>query len=59
MSIAVIGGGSWGTALAIHVARTGAAVRLWAREPEVVDGIRTRRRSPYYLTDVDLSLIHI
>ena len=54
MSIAVIGGGSWGTALAIHVARTGAAVRLWAREREVVDGIRTRRRSPWYLADIDV-----
>src|SRR5207244_9906630 len=54
VSIAVIGGGSWGTALAIHAARSGAAVRLWAREPEVVDGIRTRRRSPWYLADLDV-----
>ena len=51
---AVIGGGSWGTALAIHAARTGTAVRLWAREREVVDGIRTRRRSPWYLADIDV-----
>ncbi|PYN75991.1 MAG: hypothetical protein DMD96_26690 [Candidatus Rokuibacteriota bacterium] len=54
MSVAIIGGGSWGTALAIHAARSGAAVRLWAREPEVVDGIRTRRRSPWYLADLDV-----
>jgi len=54
VSIAVIGGGSWGTALAIHAARTGTAVRLWAREREVVDGIRARRRSPWYLADIDV-----
>ena len=54
MSVAVIGGGSWGTALAIHAARSGSPVRLWAREREVVDGIRARRRSPWYLTDIDV-----
>ncbi|MCX2560903.1 NAD(P)-dependent glycerol-3-phosphate dehydrogenase [Acetobacter farinalis] len=31
--IAVIGAGAWGTALALHAARTGAAVHLWARTP--------------------------
>ena len=40
MSVAIIGGGSWGTALAIHVARSAGPVRLWARETEVVEGIR-------------------
>ncbi len=52
--IAIVGGGSWGTALAIHVARHAGAVRLWARESEVVEGIRTRRRSPWYLADLDV-----
>src|SRR5207247_7277288 len=52
--IAIVGGGSWGTALAIHLARSGGAVRLWAREPEVVEGIRTRRRSPWYLPDLEI-----
>ncbi len=52
MSVAIIGGGSWGTALAIHAARSGAGVRLWAREREVVEAIRTRRRSPWYLADI-------
>jgi glycerol-3-phosphate dehydrogenase (NAD(P)+) len=31
--IAVIGAGAWGTALAIHLARAGQPVRLWARDP--------------------------
>src|SRR2546422_5978995 len=52
--IAIVGGGSWGTALAIHLAKNAGAVRLWAREPEVVEGIRVRRRSPWYLPDVDI-----
>jgi glycerol-3-phosphate dehydrogenase (NAD(P)+) len=51
--VGVVGAGSWGTALAIHLARAGATVRLWAREPEVVEGIRTARRNPIYLSDVE------
>lgn len=53
MRVGVVGAGSWGTALAVHLARAGAAVRLWAREPEVVEGVRTARRNPLYLSDVD------
>ena len=52
--IAVVGAGSWGTALAIHLARGGESVRLWARNPEVVEAIRRRRRHPWYLADVEL-----
>ncbi len=35
-SIAVIGAGAWGLALAAQAARAGAAVTLWARRPERV-----------------------
>jgi glycerol-3-phosphate dehydrogenase (NAD(P)+) len=49
-----VGAGSWGTALAVHLARGGASVRLCARHAEVVAAIRTRRRNPWYLSDVDL-----
>jgi len=52
--VSIIGGGSWGTALAVHLARAGTAVRLWAREPEVVAGIRAERRNPWYLASVEL-----
>lgn len=34
--IGVLGGGAWGTALALHAARKGHDVLLWALEPEVV-----------------------
>jgi len=53
LRVGVIGGGSWGMGLAIHLARAGAAVRLWAREAEVVEGIKTSRRNPFYLKDID------
>jgi len=32
-SIALLGAGSWGTALALHLAKQGIAVRLWTNEP--------------------------
>jgi glycerol-3-phosphate dehydrogenase (NAD(P)+) len=50
---AVIGAGSWGTGLAVHLARAGATVGLWAREREVADGIRSTRRNPVYLSDIE------
>jgi glycerol-3-phosphate dehydrogenase (NAD(P)+) len=56
VSIAVLGAGSWGTALAIHLARAGGRVRLWARSVEVVDTIRAVRRNPWYLSDVPLPM---
>ena len=52
--IAVLGAGSWGTALASHLASQGLATTLWAREPEVVDGIAKHHRNPLFLTGVDL-----
>src|ERR1700754_1348603 len=52
--IAVIGAGSWGTALALVAARNRHTVRLWAREPEVAAGINASHRNPYYLADFDL-----
>ena len=35
VKVAVLGAGSWGTALAIHFARCGHDVLLWGRDPEV------------------------
>jgi len=52
--IAIVGAGSWGTALAVHLARGGERVALWARSDEVVEAIRARRRNPWYLSDVEL-----
>lgn len=52
--IAVIGAGSWGTALAIVAARNHHKVKLWAREAEVADRINRARRNPFYLSEFEL-----
>ena len=51
-SVAVLGAGSWGTALAVHLARVGHHVQLWARDAALVDDMRTRRANAVYLPDV-------
>src|SRR5215210_5758031 len=52
--VAVIGAGSWGTALAMVAAHNRHEVRLWARYTEVASGINQAHRNPYYLSDFDL-----
>jgi glycerol-3-phosphate dehydrogenase (NAD(P)+) len=52
--IAVIGAGAWGTALAVHLARRGFEVPLWARETELVEEMRDRRRNSVFLPGVEL-----
>ncbi|MCP3999149.1 MAG: NAD(P)-dependent glycerol-3-phosphate dehydrogenase [bacterium] len=54
MRIAVIGAGSWGTAVADIVARK-QPVTLWARRPELAEAINTTRVNPDYLPDHTLS----
>jgi glycerol-3-phosphate dehydrogenase (NAD(P)+) len=49
--IAVLGAGSWGTALSIHLARAGRPVRLWARDPRLVDDMIAASANPRYLPD--------
>jgi len=51
-AIAVLGAGSWGTALAVHLARVGHDVRLWGRDEALVQEIARRRANAVYLPDV-------
>ena len=53
MKRTVIGGGSWGTALASVLAAHG-DVTLWARDPFVAQEINQSHRNPKYLTDLVL-----
>ena len=53
-AVAVVGGGAWGTALALTALRAGRRVSLWAREPEVVEAIERRRENPVFLPGVAL-----
>ncbi|MEO5349104.1 MAG: NAD(P)-dependent glycerol-3-phosphate dehydrogenase [Magnetococcus sp. YQC-3] len=50
-SVAVIGAGSWGTALAALLAGKLPEVTLWCLEPEVAEGINRERRNPLYMSD--------
>ena len=54
MKIAVIGAGSWGTALARLLAEKGETVSLWAFEEAVVNAIEHHRENRRYLTGVSL-----
>ena len=45
-SVAVIGAGAWGTALAIQAARAGNDVTLWARDPARARAIAASRENP-------------
>lgn len=54
-AITVLGGGAWGTALAIVMRRAGHDVRLWARDRITVDAIRDRRENTRYLPDVRIA----
>jgi len=53
-SIAVIGAGSWGTALSLALSNIGHKVKLWAYEREVSDGILRHRESRLFLPGVQL-----
>lgn len=53
--IAVVGGGSWGTALATNAARAGHEVMLWARDAETVRAINETNTNPRYLPDIRLA----
>ena len=50
--IAVIGAGSWGTALAIHLASNGNCVRLWAHRESHCANLAEHRENRQYLPGV-------
>jgi glycerol-3-phosphate dehydrogenase (NAD(P)+) len=54
--IAIIGGGSWGTALAIALSRSSRShgLSLWAHSPEIVEMLSARRVNEIYLPDFTL-----
>jgi glycerol-3-phosphate dehydrogenase (NAD(P)+) len=52
--IAVIGAGSWGTALGDIVRRAGGSAVLYARDSDLVDTINARHENPVYLPGLKL-----
>ncbi len=55
VSVAVLGAGSWGTALAIQLARLGHSVRLWARDADQAQSMQTARVNKRYLPGITLA----
>ena len=53
-NVAVLGAGSWGTALAAVLARNGVATTLWGRDPDAIAQIAATRRNARYLPDLEL-----
>jgi glycerol-3-phosphate dehydrogenase (NAD(P)+) len=53
-TVAVLGAGSFGTALAAHLGSAGHDVRLWARDAALAADIARRRTNPVYLPEVVL-----
>lgn len=52
--ITVAGGGSWGTALANHLAKKGFDVRLWLRSEDLARTINTQHENTRYLPGISL-----
>ena len=52
--IAVLGGGSFGTAVANLLAENGHPVRQWMRDPEQAEAIRVNRENPRYLKGIKI-----
>jgi glycerol-3-phosphate dehydrogenase (NAD(P)+) len=52
---AVLGAGSWGTALAVHLGNAGHDVALWGRDAALVEEMAVSRANPGYLPGVRLS----
>ena len=50
--VAILGAGSWGTALATRLASRGEPVRLWARDPELARRITATRENARYLPGI-------
>lgn len=54
--IAVIGGGSWATALVKMLSNNVDRIQWWVRNPETVEFINKYKHNPNYLSDVELNL---
>jgi glycerol-3-phosphate dehydrogenase (NAD(P)+) len=48
----VLGAGSWGTALSVHLGTAGHGVTLWGRDSRLMAEMAERRANPTYLPDV-------
>ena len=52
--VAVLGGGSWATAIVKILSTNMKKVYWWVREPEIVEGVRNFGHNPLYLNEAEL-----
>jgi len=55
VKIGIVGGGSWGTTIANHMALKGINVDLWVREEDVYNQIKEKRINEAFLPGITLS----
>lgn len=53
-TVAILGAGAWGTALAYTAYQAGRDVRVWAREADVAETLSAGKGNPLFLPGVDL-----
>ena len=53
--VAVLGGGSWATAIVKILSTNMKRVYWWVREPEIVEGIRSFGHNPLYMNETQLN----
>ena len=54
-TVGILGGGAWGTALAVVAARAGKTVTLWARDLGTVAAVNEHRANAAYLPGIELA----
>jgi len=54
MKVGVIGAGAWGTAFSLYLARLGNSVKLWVREPELLEIMRATYENVLFLPGKNL-----
>ena len=54
ISVAVIGGGSWATALIKILSNNTDNIHWWVRSAETAEYIRKHRHNPKYISDVEI-----
>jgi glycerol-3-phosphate dehydrogenase (NAD(P)+) len=54
MEAGVVGAGSWGTAFALHLGRLGIRTKLWVREADILEELRSTRQNRLFLPGFSL-----
>lgn len=52
--VAVIGSGSWGTAIGIHLSKKNIDVHIWSNDPNQIEELNSKRESPNYLPGIKI-----